>query len=295
MRQTGRVLARSCAAPLSRLTPTAPLTGEPSGWQSPQSLPCKGRWMRRKAQTEGCIAGLRQKYPARPGRTLPCLRRGRCLHRPGNPAVVPGPRGGRNRPPYKAVASGQQRTNASHPPGPPGGLVPAQKDTRKARCRTPPSPGATLPVCGARIALRVLKHTCVLRPLRCREAAKTGAVSEGRSYAFYRRTGDNKRSDGRLPHEKQLSPPQAALDSAAPYRGGFIGGSPPKASPARGGGCAARRRRRGALPVCGKNILQGPAGPCPASVGDDACIVPETLRWRKAPAAGEIARPTLRP
>ena len=63
--------------------------------------------------------------------------------------------------------------------------------------------------------------------------APAGAVSEanraagpalrpeiGRSYAFYRRTGDNKRSDGRLPHEKQLSPPQAALDFAAPCRGG---------------------------------------------------------------------------
>ena len=103
------------------------------------------------------------------------------------------------------------------------------------------------------------------------------------------------RSDGRLPYEKQLSPPQAALDSAAPYRGGFIGGSPFKASPARGGVCAARRRRRGALPVSGKNILQGPAGPCPAPVGDDARIVPETLRWRKGPAAGEIARPTKPP
>ncbi len=82
------------AAPLSRLTPTVPLTGEPSGRQSPQSLPCKGRWMRRKAQTEGCIAGWRRRYPARPGRALPCLRRGRCSHRPGNPAVAGGPRGG---------------------------------------------------------------------------------------------------------------------------------------------------------------------------------------------------------
>ena len=71
--------------------------------------------------------------------------------------------------------------------------------------------------------------------------APAGAVSEanraagpalrpeiGRSYAFYRRTGDNKRSDGRLPHEKQLSPPQAALDSAAPYRGAFQTAVPPK-------------------------------------------------------------------
>ena len=69
--------------------------------------------------------------------------------------------------------------------------------------------------------------------------APAGAVSEanraagpalrpeiGRSYAFYRRTGDNKRSDGRLPHEKQLSPPQAALGSVAPYRGGFQSSCP---------------------------------------------------------------------
>ena len=89
------------------------------------------------------------------------------------------------------------------------------------------------PVCGARIALRALKHTCVLRPLHYREAVKTGAVSEGRSYAFYRRTGDNKRSDGRLPHEKQLSPPQAALDSAAPCRGGF-GGTAARKAPLQG-------------------------------------------------------------
>ena len=36
-----------------------------------------------------------------------------------------------------------------------------------------------------------------------------------------------------------------------------------KASPVRGGGCAGRRRRRGALPLCGGNILQSLAGPCP--------------------------------
>ena len=109
------------------------------------------------------------------------------------------------------------------------------------------------PVCGARIALRVLKHTRVLRPLRYREAVKTGAVSEGWSYAFYRRTGDNKRSDGRLPHEKQLSPLQAALDSAAPCRGAFPNGSHPqsrqnKYSPEHGGSglyCFVPRPRSG--------------------------------------------------
>ena len=97
----------------------------------------------------------------------------------------------------------------------------AWKDIGKARCGTPQSAEAALPACGARIALRVLKHTCVLRPLRCREAAKTGAMSEGRSYVFYRRTGDNEKSDGCLPREKQLFPPQAALGSAAPCRGAF--------------------------------------------------------------------------
>ena len=121
LRHPGRVLARQGAAPLRRLGRHLPLQGRLYRRQSPQSLPCKGRWMRRKAQTEGCIAGLRQKYPARPGRTLPCLRRGRCLHRPGNPAVAQGPRGGRNRPPYIAAGSGQQRTNASRPSGPPEG------------------------------------------------------------------------------------------------------------------------------------------------------------------------------
>ena len=55
-------------------------------------------------------------------------------------------------------------------------------------------------------------------------------------------------------------------------------------------GCAVRRRRRGALPLCAGDILQSLAEPCPASVGDDACIVPETLCSCKPQAAGEIAR-----
>ena len=49
------------------------------------------------------------------------------------------------------------------------------------------------------------------------------------------------------------------------------------------------------MPLGGGDIRQSPADPCPASVGDDACIVPEPLRCRRPPAAGEIARPTLRP
>ncbi len=49
-----------------------PLQGRLYSRQSLKSLPCKGRWMRRKAQTEGCIAALRRRYPVEPGRTLPC-------------------------------------------------------------------------------------------------------------------------------------------------------------------------------------------------------------------------------
>ena len=60
-----------CIRRRRRSTPQ-PLTGEPFKRQSPQSLPCKGRWMRRKAQTKGCIAALRRKYPVKSGRTLPC-------------------------------------------------------------------------------------------------------------------------------------------------------------------------------------------------------------------------------
>ncbi len=45
--------------------------------RSAMRAPQTGRWMRRKAQTEGCIAALRRKYPAKPGRALPRIRRGR--------------------------------------------------------------------------------------------------------------------------------------------------------------------------------------------------------------------------
>ena len=128
-RRPGGVLVRPCAAPLSRLAPPAPLPGEPFKRQALyKAPPCKGlrsrappaaekarrsrysgrraqacfsarramrapqtgRWLRRKAQTEGCIAALPYRYPANSGRALPCIRRGRCLHRPGSPAMPQG-------------------------------------------------------------------------------------------------------------------------------------------------------------------------------------------------------------
>ena len=71
VRRPGRVFARPGAAPLRRLRRHLPLQGRLLGWRSPERLPCKGSWMRRKAQTEGCIVGLWRKYHAGSGRALP--------------------------------------------------------------------------------------------------------------------------------------------------------------------------------------------------------------------------------
>ena len=71
MRRPGRILPRPGAAPLRRLRRHLPLQGRLLRGRHTERLPRKGSWMRRKAQTEGCIAGLRRKYPARFGRALP--------------------------------------------------------------------------------------------------------------------------------------------------------------------------------------------------------------------------------
>ena len=62
-RDKGRAKCRTPQSPAV----TAPLTGEPSNGRCLQRLPCKGSWLRRKAQTEGCRA-LRCKYPSGPSR-----------------------------------------------------------------------------------------------------------------------------------------------------------------------------------------------------------------------------------
>ena len=46
----------------------------------------------------------------------PMLRRGRCLHRPGSPAMPQGLRGGRERPPYIAAGNGRRRGSGSQSP-----------------------------------------------------------------------------------------------------------------------------------------------------------------------------------
>ena len=57
-------------APLRRLCRQLPLQESLFGGICLQSLPCKGRWMRRKAQTEGCGA-LPCQYPSGPAQTFP--------------------------------------------------------------------------------------------------------------------------------------------------------------------------------------------------------------------------------
>ena len=55
----------------------------------------------------------------------------------------------------------------------------ALKDTHAAKRQcTPQAASPPLPVCGPRIMRRTLKRACILRPLRYREAVKTGAVSD---------------------------------------------------------------------------------------------------------------------
>ena len=160
LRQPGRILAGQGTAPLSRLTPPAPLTGEPSGWQVLyKASPARGcgverRLRRRKRDGAGAAVAERKcasAHAARcghrkpdggcavrrrrrgalplcptgilqsPARPCPMFRRGRCLHRPGNLAMPQVPGGGRNRPPYIAAGAWRQRINASLLPGPPAG------------------------------------------------------------------------------------------------------------------------------------------------------------------------------
>ena len=162
LRQPGRVLAGRGAAPLSRLTPTAPLAGEPFRRQFPQSLPCKGRWVRRKAQTEGALPVGGGDIRKGPAGAYPVFRRGRCWHRPANLAAAPGSTAGKIARPTLRLGTGDdaevaanrqawRRADASIGPyagGDGRGSVADRKGIGGARCGTPPSPAATPPLAG---------------------------------------------------------------------------------------------------------------------------------------------------
>ena len=183
-RQPGRILAGQGAAPLSRLTPPAPLTGEPSGWQALyKASPARGcgverRLRRRKRDGAGLTVAEHKRASARavrcghrkpdggcaarrrrrgalppcftgilqtPAAPCPVFRRGRCLHRPGNLATPQPPSGGRDRPPYIVAGAWRQRINASLPPGPCAeGRHPFKKNHKTKEHAKPLRSGATL-------------------------------------------------------------------------------------------------------------------------------------------------------
>ena len=82
-----------------------------------QRRPCKGSC--RRQPTEGCIAARRQRYPAKAGRPLPRMRRGRCSHRPASfpAAAFSGPM--KNHRPLRRLGAARKDTGkgnaAMHP------------------------------------------------------------------------------------------------------------------------------------------------------------------------------------
>ena len=132
---------------------------------------------------------------------------------------------------------------------PAGRLEAPRKGIGRARRRTPQSALPTLPVCGARIMRHTLKRACILRPRHLLRLAVSAA------------------GDARL---------------RSPLQGSLSNGSPPK-PPLQGEvaapqGAAGGVHCRFAAEVSRKDRL-----PCPASAGDNACIVPWALRCRKVP------------
>ena len=80
LRRPGRILVGPGAAPLRRLRRHLPLQGRLYGQLPHGKAPLQGELAAKP--TEGCIAGSRRGYPVKFSSTLPCIRRGRCLHRP---------------------------------------------------------------------------------------------------------------------------------------------------------------------------------------------------------------------
>ena len=195
--------------------------------------------------------------------------------------------------------------------------------------------------------LRRLRRHLPLQGRLLGAAAQKGSPARGAGCAGRRRLrGALPLCGGNTPQgpaghlQGQVRHPPVACGDTPPSRRGFWDGGPQKGSPARGAGCAGRRRLRGALPVCGGTIWQGLAEPCPmflrgrclhrpANLAAARCsrfcrpcalycragvharrgrgcsgggrvglmqhLSPQYTAMPQGPAAGEIARPTLRP
>ena len=194
----------------------------------------------RKTGTAGdgsrCIAALRWRCPAKPGRALPCVPQGTMLASSRKPCAAARLRGGRNRPPYIAAGSGRRYTTGS----------PHQAQRRADEIIGPYAGGSTPRPSSA-------CHSCCPRfrrpfALHCRAGVHARRKSLRRPGRILARPG---------------AAPLSRLCRQLPLQGSLSDGSLPKASPARGGGCAARRSRRGALLPCGGGVLRSRAGPCP--------------------------------
>ena len=195
------------------------------------------------------------KSPAGP---RPRTRRGRCLHRPGNLAAAQAPMRRARSP---ALHCGRERAATDTRPlsaRPTGGPMQASAPTQRgdtAFLLKTAHPKSIGPYAEGRHSMTVIRLPCLPSP---GYAARLPYIA-GRAFTPAGEVcGDPEGHwQGKVRH------PSVGWRRQLPLQGSLSGGSSPKASPVRGGGCAARRRRRGALPLCGGNILQTPAGPRP--------------------------------
>ena len=144
-RQPGRVLVRQGAAPLSRLAPTAPLTGEPFKQQALyKASPARGGGCAARCRRRGALPVGDGNILQTPAGPCPRIRRGRCLHRPGSLAAAQAPRRRARSP---ALYCGRERviSHKRQPSASPAG-EPMQASAPTQRGNTP-QPSSTCHAC----------------------------------------------------------------------------------------------------------------------------------------------------
>ena len=106
--------------------------------------------MRRKAQTEGCTAALPHRYPAKPGRALPCVSWGTMLASSRKPCDAANPKRRAKSPALhcgRGLAATHKRQAFARPTGGPmQASAPTQRDGIRRACGGLPFP-VPPPVC----------------------------------------------------------------------------------------------------------------------------------------------------
>ena len=150
-------------------------------------------------------------------------------------------------------------------------------------------------------------HTCRFRrpfALHCRagDFARRGGLRQGDAAVLCKRrtaevcnaAGPGKSAAARKDIGRaRCGTPQSADADSSPCRGAFWAEAVCKASPVRGGGCAVRHRRRGTLPLCGGNILQSLARPCPVLRRGRCLHRPGNLAMPQPPGGGRNRPPYM--